>query len=191
MNKATIMLSVAAISVITLTGCFDNSDDRYDKIDGPTAIFKDSPVGGLPYTCKPSNITGTTTVEGKVTCSEGDEAEFHIGAMTIGPVSVRENDVITPYRFYPDNNEAALNIAQLLQSLDDDGDYDTAITLTDTALAAVTQDLDPESTTFDTDADAMLQENNITLISQDDAEAHLNDAIADTIAPVVTLQGDA
>ncbi len=188
MKKANLMLSAAAISVILMTGC----NSKNNSTDDATATFKDSPVEGLSYSCTPSGVTGLTTSEGKLTCKEGDKAEFQLGAMTFGPVSVRENDVITPYRIYPDNEEAAVNLAQLLQSLDDDGIYDETITLAPNKLAAVTEALNLEDPNFDTLASTMLTENNssLVLVSEEDAQAHLNESIADTTAPIVTLLGD-
>lgn len=154
MNKTNVVLSVAAISVIAITGC----GNKNNSTTGPTAIFSDSPVEGLSYACDPSGVTGVTTSEGKLTCKEGDEAQFQLGAMTFGPVSVVQDDVITPYRIYPDNNEAAVNLAQLLQSLDDDGDIDTAITLDEAKVSAVTENLDLTADNFDALASAMLTE---------------------------------
>ena len=189
MKKENLMFSVAAISVIAMTGCNDSDSVVADA----TATVKDALVQGLPYTCMPSKVTGKTNLEGQVTCKKGDDVEFHLGAMTFGPVAVRENDVITPYRFFPDNIEAAVNLAQLLQSLDDDGIYDEVITLDINKLNAVTINLDPTDSNFDTDANTMLSDYNssLTLVPEEDAEAHLNDSIADTVAPIVTLQGDA
>jgi len=189
MKKANVMLSVAVISVIAMTGC-NNSDS---VVANATSTFKDSLVEGLSYACSPSNVTGKTDSEGKITCREGDSAEFQLGAMTFGPVAVRENDVITPYRIFPDNVEAAVNLAQLLQSLDDDGIYDEVITLDINKLNAVTINLDPTDSNFDTDADTMLSDYNssLGLVLEDDAEAHMNNSIGDTVAPIVTLQGDA
>ncbi len=189
MKKANLMLSVAAISVLALTGCNDSDDNTAASA---TATFKDSVVEGLSYTCAPSGVTGKTTSEGKLTCNEGDDASFQLGAMTFGPVAVRENDTITPYRIFPDNVEAAVNLAQLLQSLDDDGVYDEVITIDPDKLNAVIENLDLTSGTFDTLANTMLSDYNssLGLVSEEDAEAHMNDSIGDTVAPIVTLQGD-
>ncbi|EIF50548.1 immunoglobulin-like domain-containing protein [Sulfurovum sp. AR] len=185
-----IALSVCAASAaLLLSACGGGSSS---DVPSASATFKDALVVGLPYTCKPSGVTGKTDAEGKLTCKQGEEAEFHLGAMSFGPTAVRENDVITPYRIYPDNNEAAVNMAQLLQSLDDDGIYDEVITIDETKLNAVTINLDPTSSTFDTDADKMLSDYNssLSLVAEGDAEAHMNNSINDTVAPIVTLQGD-
>ncbi len=190
MKKANLMLSVAAISVLALTGCNDSDDNTAASA---TATFKDSVVEGLSYTCAPSGVTGKTTLEGKLTCNEGDDASFQLGAMTFGPVAVRENDTITPYRIFPDNVEAAVNLAQLLQSLDDDGVYDEVITIDPDKLNAVTINLDPTANDFDTVADSMLSDYNSSwaLVPEGDAAAHLNESINDIVAPIVTLLGDA
>jgi len=189
MNKAHMLLSIVAGFVILITGCGSKSKGTSDV----TATFKDSPVEGLSYICTPSGTLGQTTEEGKLTCKKGDEAEFLLGAMTFGPVKVREGDVITPYRFFPDDEEAAVNLAQLLQSLDDDGDYEEVITLLPSVVdAIVTQNLDLTASDFDTLANTMLTENNasMSLVSEQVARNHLEDSVSDTTAPIVTVQGE-
>ena len=73
MNKATIMLSVAAISVITLTGCFNNSDDRnttmiVDTVPPVVTLSGSAEVSitvGDTYT--DAGATATDNVDGKIT----------------------------------------------------------------------------------------------------------------------------
>ncbi len=181
-----ILLSVVTAATLTLSGCGNSGGDTAQSISGK---FNDAPVQNLPYTCAPSNIQGNTDASGNYSCELGDNVSFHLGAITLGPISATDNQVVTPYTFFPQDNIAAVNLAQLLQSLDDDGSYEDVIKIDITKLSEVDQELDFIDPNFDDNATAMFEGTGIELVDGETAEQHLIEN-TDTIVPVVTLNGD-
>ncbi len=137
MNKIT-TLSLAAITALFI-GCGGggSSDTPAADTSAPetvtptlSGIFTDSPVKGISYTCKASNTQGTTDVDGRYTCATGDtEVTFSIGTVNLGTTPIAE--VITPRSFFLGANRDAeiLNLAQLLQTMDIDGNPENGIEL--------------------------------------------------------------
>ncbi|MCW8821378.1 MAG: DUF5011 domain-containing protein [Sulfurovum sp.] len=187
MTSKQILLSVVTAATLTLSGCGSSGEETAASISG---IFNDAPVQGLPYTCSPSNIQGDTSEEGKYTCKEGDNVSFTLGAITLGPILATNAQVVTPYTFFPNDNTAAVNLAQLLQSLDDDGFYEDVIKIDLAKLSAVVQDLNFTDPDFDANATEMFAGTGVSLVDNETAEQHLIEN-TDTIVPVVTLNGEA
>ena len=119
-----ILIHVVILSLVFsfLTGCGGGGSADTETLSTSsrslTGQFIDGPVAGLTYECS-SGLQGVTDTQGKFTCFEGDKVTFKVGHLAIG--SAEANNTITPYTLYPDNQEAAINVAQMLQSLDDDG----------------------------------------------------------------------
>lgn len=106
-------LGLASIAAsISLVGCGGGSSDT------PT-LTGDTYVAGLNYTCLPSGTTGTTDSEGKYSCPTNGSAEFEIGDYTLGSITMDEGEVVTPYDLYPTDPIAAINVARILLSIDD------------------------------------------------------------------------
>jgi len=110
------------LAMFLISGC--SSSDSADS--SVTGTFVDDPVSGLTYECS-SGTVGVTDAEGKYTCENGDSVTFSIGDVVIGTVGA-EATIVTPYSFFPNNQDAALNLARLLQSVDSDPS-DNIITL--------------------------------------------------------------
>ena len=109
---------------------------------------------------------------GQYTCDNGDNVSFSIGDIPIGAV-VAQAGIVTPYSFFPNNQEAALNLARLLQSLDTNTS-DNVITFDSNSLGLLGVNTDFQSPTFVADAESDL---GIVFVSVEDAQTQLNDTI--------------
>ena len=102
-----------------------------------TGIFADSPVDGLEYKVfSPSGDilrTGVTAVGGTFLYKDGEIISFYLGDITVGETFA--NTQITPVDLVPgafnETNVKVANIARLLQSLDQDGQPENGITITE------------------------------------------------------------
>ena len=175
-----------ASAVLMLSACGGGSSGT--STTGVTGVFEDGPVYNLPYTCNPSGLSGVTNQNSEYTCNEGDEVSFHVGSTTVGPIAAKADELVTPYKLFPNDSEKAIRLSQLLLSLDDDGDYSEIITLTSEYLALITEEIDFASATFEDDVQAMLDDANLTLVDAQTAEDHLH--ASDTELPIVTLLGE-
>jgi hypothetical protein len=135
--------------------------------------FIDASVKGLGYACQTSARTGVTDLNGIFTCNEGEAIAFYIADNHIGTVLTQE--IVTPYTLFPNNQEAAINLAQLLQTLDRDGNPDNGIDLDFDKLALLQgANLDFTDSDFDDDVANILGE---SLINGEAARQHLNDTL--------------
>ena len=100
------------------------------------AIFEDAAVNGLTYEGSPSGTSGTTGdngTDGGFTVEEGDTVTFSLGDLVLGTSLAIDSDgeIVTPAELAGDpsdvNNALAIRIAQVLQSLDADGDTSNGI----------------------------------------------------------------
>ncbi|MBD3798254.1 MAG: hypothetical protein IE887_11160 [Campylobacterales bacterium] len=136
-----------------------------------TGQFIDAPVQGLSYSCS-SGKSGVTNSNGEYTCNSGDDVTFSINGVVIGIVAAQAT-AITPYTLFPNNTAAAINLARLLQSLDDDSS-DNIITI-DTALEVnVPTGLNFTATDFEATVESAL---GTPLVSSQEAEVKMNEAI--------------
>lgn len=146
--------------------------------------FIDSSVTGLYYEASPSGLTGMTDTLGTFTYETGDTVQFFIGDILVGEAPGAL--VITPVSLVGGNADetdpVVLNIARLLQTLDDNNNPNDGINITTAVFdAALGTAIDfTDSVGFDSAATALL--NDIftevgmaapTLVSAVDAEAHL------------------
>ena len=131
-----------------------------------TGVFIDSPVSGLSYSCS-SGAGGLTNSSGQFTCNTGDSVTFSLGNYIIGGCIVANE--VTPYSLYPDNAEAAVNVAQILQTIDDATDGSIAIPFDYSELDAVVTA--PTDSSFEADIQAVL---GVTLVTEAVASDHLN-----------------
>jgi len=142
-----------------------------------TGVFVDSAVSGVDYNCS-SGATGVTNAAGEFTCNSGDRVSFSLGGIDLGTVDASEH--ITPSSFFPNNPTAALNLAQLLQSLDSDGNVSNGIDLNATVVADFVgrfhpvSDINFTSATFDSDVNGSLPTGH-QWRSEADAQQHLDD----------------
>ena len=132
----------AAIALFSGCGSSDSSNDTAPSTI--TGQFIDSAVQGLDYVCS-SGGSGVTNAFGHFTCNIGDTVTFSLNSFEIG--SARAETVITPKTLHPNDTEAMINIAQLLQTLDSDGNPDNGISIDTTgtevqSLSGITVALD-------------------------------------------------
>jgi len=186
--KKKVILSVVS-SAMLFTGCWNHTE--VDANTSVTKIFKDSVVVGLPYKCFSTDVEHVTDNNGKFTCNIGDNVTFYAGQITLGSIVASEvqNETISPYDL-ADTKEKVLNIAQLLQTLDDDGDVSEMIKIDSEKLSLLDKNISIDSSTFDNDVNRLLGADGISLVREDEASTHLYDNIPDTIAPIVHLIGE-
>lgn len=184
MKAYQLALSVAAIAVI-MTGCGEGGGSssaepvvqeavqQNDLVALQSGRFIDSAVSGLQYSCNPSGRTGVTNSSGIFTCNSGDLISFYIAQNFIGSAILQ--DIVTPKTFYPNNEEAMINLAQLLQTLDEDSNPDNGIVIdNEKAARLLNQDLDFEDRNFDDDVEGYLLE---SLVNGEAAHQHLENTL--------------
>ena len=92
-----------------------------------TGIFNDSPVSNLHYKCS-SGESNVTSQEGKFTCLSDANISFILADfLFLGEVPIEE--IITPVTLFKDDAVAALNLIQLLQTLDSDQNPNNGISI--------------------------------------------------------------
>jgi len=152
-----------------------------------TGQFVDDPVQGLAYSCS-SGITGATNSNGEYNCNQGDTVTFSLGGIVLGSVTA-QSTVITPYSLFPNDLNAGLNVARLLQSVDADNESSNGKILIDSNFTLPAQ-TDFSGTGFDTIVEAALS---INLVSAADAQTQLHSGIASaggTIPTGITVLTD-
>ncbi len=165
--KTALRLFVVLLAVWLIGGCSSGGGGNSTT----TGQFVDDPVQGLGYVCS-SGSSGVTSAAGEYICGVGDNVTFSIGPVTIGTIAA-QSGMITPYSLFPNDTAAAYNLARLLQSLDTDPD-DAIIIIDNTLVDLLPADMDFSSETFAADVEGAL---NITLVSLEEAQSRLNDAI--------------
>ncbi len=138
-------LSLAAASVMTLTGCGGSSSNA--PVAAPEAYngkFIDDAVGGVSFSC--TGASGLTAADGSFgTCAAGSTVTFSIGGLVLGSSTATADSIffVTDIAGTSRNdigNEEVLKIASLLQSMDTDGDPSNGITVPPEAAAAFGSD---------------------------------------------------
>jgi len=168
----------AIVASISLVGCGSDSTSTVADVESDVATvtgqFVDTYVSGLNYTCS-SGTTGVTNNLGEYTCNVGDTVEFSLGGYVLGSAAA-SSGIVTPEALYPDNPEAALNVAQVIQSLDADP-TDDIITIPENFTALDDVDTTPEDVDFDDLIETVLIEAEIvdSLVSEEDAQVHLDE----------------
>ncbi|MFC3120072.1 DM13 domain-containing protein [Agaribacter flavus] len=146
----------------------DNTEDDSQQNDGTvlTGVFIDAAVAGLHF--KTDSQEGSTNAEGEFSFISGEKIVFSIGDITFPEVEASE--MITPLTVFNTDNTRdprVLNMARLLQTLDQDGTPGNGITITD---------------------DAHNQANGVSVdFSSNDFDAQVNDVIANAGADKTSL----
>ena len=97
-----------------------------------TGLFIDSPVQGLRY--ETQSQSGKTDASGLFKYVEGEEVFFYLGNLLLGSTSGQS--VVTPLAITgatSSRDPRVLNMLRLLQTLDDDGDPDNGINISEFA----------------------------------------------------------
>jgi hypothetical protein len=151
-----------------------------------TGYFIDSAVSGLEYTS--GSTTGVTGTDGSFQYEEGKPVTFKIGGMTLGSLTVSNTKVfpVDLVNGAADETDPKVSLmAQILQTLDSDGDASNGITITETARRSITQAIevataDPTQTASvvnqllaNATSDRIVGSTN-ALVSATNARTHLN-----------------
>ncbi len=209
LNKGNFMKSFTTLSIAAVTALFigcgggggsstptNNNSNSSTSTSSASAsnggIFVDSAVKGLNYKCNTSATTGTTDVDGRYECQVGDTTvTFAIGTRNLGTTMIA--DIITPRSFFNGSgrDDEILNLAQLLQTMDKDGNPDNGIELDETAILNwQSNHTGFDDANFDT---LVSQELGKTLVSENTAKEHFNDVLSamgmSGINPTVSNEG--
>lgn len=169
----------AVSSAVVLAGCGGSSGTSSGTSgDGDpetqTGVFLDSAVGGIGY--RSDSGSGVTNAQGEFSYEEGETVVFFIGDLEFPSVSAR--GVVTPAEIGEGaSTTTAINIMQILQSLDSDGNPSNGISIyenADEVFTGVGAGLDVTSATFDDEVEASLSSvsSGLTLVSEVDATSH-------------------
>lgn len=109
-----------------------------DKISGvEKGVFLDGPVGGLTY--KTPTLEGVTKADGIFRYKPGEAVTFSVGGLVLG--STEGKKIVTPLNLFADAKDASdqrvVNVCVFLQSLDQDGNPENGILITEQVAAVV------------------------------------------------------
>ncbi len=168
---------IATAALLLFSGCSSGSDSETSTKELVRGVFYDSEVDGMDYFCASSGLSGVTGdlgIAGGYTCEEGDKVTFSIGEYELGTCDAE--GVVTPSSLFPNNDEAALNVAQLLQTIDSDKDPSNGITIPeDATVLLATVPARPTDLNFDEAMEAVI--GNI-LVQAEEAQDHLDETMA-------------
>lgn len=128
------------LSIAILAGCGSDDDDNSGS-SGPqtlTGTLLDAPVINIDYST--DTQSGVTNAQGEFTYVEGERVFFSVGDLNLP--SALADEIVTPMDMVGIQDSTdfrVVNIIRLLQSLDDDGNPDNGISITDTAKNSATQ----------------------------------------------------
>ena len=154
-------------------------------------------MGNIGY--RTETREGVTDSQGRYEYVAGETVTFFIGDLELPPVTA--TGVVTPLSIAnteDTSNPTVINILRLLQSIDEDGNPDNGITITDAAKSVATQvDFDQSVSDFaSSSAVTTLVANsgslNTSLISESEAIAHFEDTLIDageTFTPSSSIAG--
>ncbi len=201
MSKKIISIGLALGAVLMINGCggsdsdvialpsTGNTDDPVVTVaEAPTtgvAYYIDSAVAGINYTCGAES--GITDADGAFTFEVGSSCTFYLGDVELRSVDAGVlEDGKNVY-------ETDVNIARILMSLDTDGNPDNGITLSAEIIEAIVEAGIEELPDTEEEMEALMavvEENEGTVVTEDDAQAHLDDveeqAVAEGLIPAPT-----
>lgn len=172
------------VILVVLNGCNDGSSGGGTNTENVlTGRLVDSAVGGIAY--RTETRSGTTNANGEFTYLAGETVVFGLGDLEFPAVTAAQ--ILTPLELAgvtDINDTGVVNMARLLQSLDQDCDPSNGITIGGEALLAATgMSLDFESPDFDSEVVNLVanggQQNSScqVLISASQAVAHLQETL--------------
>lgn len=170
MKRNIISSMVATTVAFAIIGCGGGgSSSATTTPTTVTGVFQDAKVAGLDYQCS-SGKKDVTNANAEFTCNAGDTVTFSIGGYVLGSTTA-SSGIVTPATLYPDDETAAVNVMQVLQSIEDASDGIIEIPDNFNALDDVT--VPPTDANFDTVIETKLQEAGLTLVSEENAQAHM------------------
>ena len=172
-NITLVTVTVTAMAFF-LNACGGSSSSTKSTIKGK---FIDSPVYGAQYRCgKVDNKT--TQADGSFVC-ETLPVTFYVGGVKLGELhTVPEDGYVTPQDLVgvPRNNygTAVNNLALFLQSLDDDGDIDTIITIQKKHIDKLKdKQYDIHAMTYNQVVQLLTEINTARVVTREEAKVHL------------------
>jgi len=142
----------------------------------------DAPVEGMEYEC--NGTVGITSAKGEFSCPSAP-VKFYIGSLTVGTLTaftsdnkVYPQDLLNIARENFDNPEL-IEMVQLLQSLDDDGNISNSISISSDLKGTFVINVDNFG------IGSILSMANKTLVNAEDAINHLKENMAEYVAPIV------
>ena len=139
-------LAMVGLLLLTLTACSGSGNEdsnagiENNNDNDRSGQFLDAEVSGLAY--RTESGLGTTDSEGRFLYKPGETITFTIANWALP--SVPAASFITPFSIFNSNAEvtvSGVNLARLLQSLDDDSNLDNGIQLPEMDTAALTSQL--------------------------------------------------
>jgi para-nitrobenzyl esterase len=131
-NKWTLGWLLSILCMLVLAGCGDSSSGQ-----AQTGVFIDGPVSGLRY--ETESQAGTTDANGSFLYMANETVTFSLGDLELG--SATGAQTMTPLSLVPDADDATdqrvTNMLILLQVLDQDGDLNNGIQITEEIAAIV------------------------------------------------------
>lgn len=178
--KKILSSGLAIGAMISLVGCGGGSSTSADAAAKEvTGQFIDAAVSGLNYACTVSGRDGFTNALGEYTCLEGDKVEFSLGGYFLGSATAAPG-IVTPYDIQSDDT-AAVNVAQLLQTLDTN-DTDDVITIPENFTALDNSTVELNATDFDAAIVDDLADLNVTkLVGEGQAQNSMDENILITL----------
>ncbi|NOI65351.1 hypothetical protein [Vibrio sp. 99-8-1] len=148
-----------------------------------TGYFKDGSVEGVQYrTATQSGITGKG---GAFKYIEGESVSFRIGTLNLG--EARADSVITPIELTSSNDPSSagnINLVRVLMSLDDDGDSENGLQISQDVLSYLTDsidltDIDINSMITDGSFETQLEQLDVDfeVVSAVDAKSHFDETV--------------
>ncbi len=208
MNK--LLLLSAVLLLLGCGGSSQNDNSAFSSASGGTGVFLDSPVAGVQYQVFDdfgSSEIRVTDSKGRFSY-EGDTfaISFFLGRDPVGRINLGSSTIkptITLLDLLPEGETRAIDhprivaMAQLLQSLDDDGNITDTINISSETLAKIdAMSMDSADTLLDLDNDPATKLANVlqdivgddaNLIPADSAQQHFRETltnIADDIPPL-------
>ena len=184
MTKKIVSTCVVIGTMFMVIGCgaVDDLVDKYapDEDDNSvltgTSYYIDSAVSGVNYTC--GSQEGITGADGSFTFEYGSGCTFYLGDMELRSVDagllMAGESVV----------ETNVEIARVLQSLDSDGNPDNGITIDAeivTAMAEAGITTLPNTTEELAVFEEVLLANDLTLVSTDEAQSHLDETVSELL----------
>jgi len=174
--------SVATI-VLVAAACGGGSDSG-----GEVGVFVDSPVAGIGYrTFNDAEVQtreGITNANGEFSYTQGETVQFFVGSIILSDRFTPASSVVTVLDITDaadTDDQFALNVARLLQSLDDDNDPSNGISIPASAITSADTpiDLDVDKATFESSISDLMSDTGNTLIDEATAKENLEDGLDD------------
>jgi hypothetical protein len=189
---------LAAVICFGLAACgggsSSDSDDDPAGATTQTGVFLDSPVINIGY--RTESLEGVTNSSGEYEYLEGETVTFFIGDLELPAVTA--TGIVTPLDIAGNqdtSDDTVVNIIRLLQTLDEDGNPDNGITITDTAKSSAIQlDFELSVSAFEASTDvinlvANAGSSNVSLISVDNAISHFEEQLENNELSFGALDG--